>query len=94
MLGAVRFQIKRRTGEGGRMITKERLADLMQAGKVVESDMKKTLKQLPKNLPDYKNYVLAYKDRLLINQILEVYRDLRNINTHEEIQIILDRVNE
>lgn len=76
------------------MITKERLADLLQAGKVVESDMKKTLKQLPKNLPDYKNYVLAYKDRLLINQILEVYRDLKNINTHEEIQIILDRVEE
>ena len=76
------------------MITKERLADLMRAGKVVESDMKKTLKQLPKNLPDYKNYVLAYKDRLLINQILEVYRDLKNINTHEEIQIILDRVEE
>ena len=76
------------------MITKERLADLMQAGKVVESDMKKTLKQLPKNLPDYKDYVLAYKDRLLINQILEVYRDLKNINTHEEIQIILDRVTE
>lgn len=76
------------------MITKERLADLLQAGKQVESDMKKTLKQLPKNLPDYKNYVLAYKDRLLINQILEVYRDLKNINTHEEIQIILDRVEE
>ena len=76
------------------MITKERLADLLQAGKVVESDMKKTLKRLPKNLPDYKNYVLAYKDRLLINQILEVYRDLKNINTHEEIQIILDRVEE
>ena len=76
------------------MITKERLADLIQAGKQVESDMKKTLKQLPKNVPDYKDYVLAYKDRLLINQILEVYRDLKNINTHEEIQIILDRVEE
>ena len=76
------------------MISKDRLADLMQAGKQVESDMKKTLKQIPKNLPDYKSYVLAYKDRLLINQILEVYRDLKNINTHEEIQIILDRVEE
>ena len=76
------------------MITKERLADLIQAGKEVESDMRKTLKQLPKNLPEYKSYVLAYKDRQLINQILGVYRDLQNINTHEEIQIILDRVTE
>ena len=76
------------------MITKERLADLIQAGKEVEIDMKETFKQLPKNLPGYKSYVLAYKDRQLINQILGVYRDLQNINTHKEIQIILDRVTE
>lgn len=76
------------------MITKERLADLMQAGKQVESDMKKTLKRFSKEFPDYEGCLLAYKDRVLINQILEVYRDLKSINTHEEIQIILDRVEE
>ena len=51
------------------MITKERLADLIQAGKQVESDMKKTLKRFSKEFPDYEGCLLAYKDRLLINQI-------------------------
>lgn len=79
---------------GGRMITKERLSDLMKAGKDVESDMKKTLKRLSKEFPDYEGCLLAYKDRVLTNQILAVYRDLKNINTHEDIRIILDRVGE
>lgn len=76
------------------MITKERLTDLIQAGKQVESDMKRSLMCMPKTSPIYKGAIQAYKDRLLINQILEVYRDLKNINTHEEIQIILDRIGE
>ena len=76
------------------MISKERIDDLLKAGKVFEADLRKTVKITGKNSPLYDASVRAYKDRQLINQILEVYRDLKVVNRHKDIQIILDRIEE
>ncbi len=74
------------------MIPKERLNKLITDLEETESRMKSDLVTINKNVLAYACLLNSYKNTCVIKQILEVYRDLRNINTHEDIQIILDRV--
>lgn len=75
------------------MISLERIEALLAEGKEMQEDMKECIKQLNGTL-DYKPAVMTYKDRVLINEIIEVYRDLLKLNKHPDIKIILDRVEE
>lgn len=75
------------------MISLERIEALLAEGKEMQENMKECIKQLNGTL-DYKPAVMAYKDRVLINEIIEVYRDLLKLNKHPDIKIILDRVEE